>query len=323
MTLPIEVRIEDIGGPASARLRLWRDVVGDHMADVDLTPTGDLSAEMTLRGSLWLRIYDSASLARISAGAQALHRTSERIRRSPSNLVFVNFVTSGSCRLDQLGRRETITPGGLCLYDTSAPYRIETSFDFASVLVGIPREAIRRRVGDVRPAVGAFSPGPASTVAACFWQALARDIGSMYRVDAEALIESGIDVLATAIRSGLGRDIASSGDAAVERAKRAIRQGHSIPGFSAGDVATAVGLSLRRLQELFQREGDTVATALLRARLEHARQLLADPRFDRMSIKALMSRTGFADPAHFSRVFKKAYLLGPEEFRRRRRKPFH
>jgi two-component system response regulator YesN len=49
-----------------------------------------------------------------------------------------------------------------------------------------------------------------------------------------------------------------------------------------------------------------------RLRVEHARELLADPS---LSIKEVAARTGFTEPNHFSRVFSRIDGVPPTAFR--------
>lgn len=129
------------------------------------------------------------------------------------------------------------------------------------------------------------------------------------------MLAAGVDMLAAALKAGRP-DEPTGASSALRRARRAIALGHGAPGFSARDVASAAGLSLRRLQELFREAGDAPAAAIRRARLETARRLLADPRFAALPIKTLMAEAGFRHPAQFSRAFATAFGLSPSAARR-------
>ncbi len=79
------------------------------------------------------------------------------------------------------------------------------------------------------------------------------------------------------------------------------------------EAAAACGLSSAYLCRLFQRFGDTTPYELLvQRRMQHAADLLMDRG---MLIKQVASELDFANPFHFSRVFKKVYGVSPEAFR--------
>lgn len=81
----------------------------------------------------------------------------------------------------------------------------------------------------------------------------------------------------------------------------------------AEDLAEHAGLSVTHFRRLFRAwAGLSVAEFLQRARVAHARQLLHDPD---LSVKQIAARSGFPDPFHFSRVFRRVDGLSPTQFR--------
>jgi AraC-like DNA-binding protein len=83
------------------------------------------------------------------------------------------------------------------------------------------------------------------------------------------------------------------------------------------DVARQLGVTRSRLFELFRRDtGMTPNDFLLRARVEKARQLLADTR---RSVTDIAFDTGFGSSQYFSTVFRKYTGSTPLEFREQRR----
>jgi len=53
----------------------------------------------------------------------------------------------------------------------------------------------------------------------------------------------------------------------------------------------------------------------MRMRLEHARRMLSDRRFDALSVGEIAARCGFVAPSHFARRFRQAFGLVPSAFR--------
>ena len=53
----------------------------------------------------------------------------------------------------------------------------------------------------------------------------------------------------------------------------------------------------------------------MRMRLECAHRLLSDARFAALTVSEVAERSGFLEPSHFARRFRKAYEAGPTEFR--------
>jgi AraC-like DNA-binding protein len=76
-------------------------------------------------------------------------------------------------------------------------------------------------------------------------------------------------------------------------------------------------VSRRLLYNLFEEEGTSVARWIRERRLERCRRDLLDPALSHVPASAIAMGWGFADAAHFSRVFRARYGLPPGEYRRR------
>jgi AraC-like DNA-binding protein len=89
------------------------------------------------------------------------------------------------------------------------------------------------------------------------------------------------------------------------------------PGLSPSMIAAAHHISVRYLYKLFQNHDTSVAGWIRGRRLERCRRDLVDPTLWARPVSAIAARWGFADGAHFSRVFRAAYGIPPREYRRR------
>ncbi|AXB45600.1 helix-turn-helix domain-containing protein [Amycolatopsis albispora] len=92
------------------------------------------------------------------------------------------------------------------------------------------------------------------------------------------------------------------------------------PGLSVTSVASAHAVSRRRLYQLFEDtgEGGGIAEFIRQARMDRARELLADPAHREEPIAQVAARCGFVNAAHFTRLFRDATGLPPGEYRRRK-----
>lgn len=92
-------------------------------------------------------------------------------------------------------------------------------------------------------------------------------------------------------------------------------QVHFRDGVTRDEVAAAVGYSPRRLTELMATYlGHSVSDHLLNLRMVEARRLLET---SDLPIREIASAVGYADPAHFTRAFKRTAGLSPRTYRRR------
>ncbi|MBR7673979.1 helix-turn-helix domain-containing protein, partial [Streptomyces daliensis] len=93
------------------------------------------------------------------------------------------------------------------------------------------------------------------------------------------------------------------------------------PGLSPRTVAAAHKISVSYLYKLFNSHGTPVAAWIRHRRLEHCRRDLADPRLASLPVHAIATRWGFTHHAHFSRVFRAAYGIPPQELRQHCTRP--
>lgn len=93
----------------------------------------------------------------------------------------------------------------------------------------------------------------------------------------------------------------------------ALMERHRATPLSIDELARAVNLSPAHLRRLFQRElGCSPARMSRELRLDHARHLLQT---SFLTVKEVMAATGWNDPSHFSREFKRRHGQAPRTLR--------
>ena len=104
-------------------------------------------------------------------------------------------------------------------------------------------------------------------------------------------------------------------NAIVWRARDLISRHACDRSFGPDQLAAHSGVSLRRLQTVFHKQGTSIAETIWEMRLEHARSFLSEDRCRDRTITEIAFESGFSDFAHFSRRFKKRFGLSPRDFR--------
>ncbi|NTZ83611.1 helix-turn-helix domain-containing protein [Burkholderia metallica] len=87
---------------------------------------------------------------------------------------------------------------------------------------------------------------------------------------------------------------------------------------SAASVADEFGISSRTLHRLFAEDGtgSTFLGDLNAMRVELARRMLSDPRFDNLTVAEIGRRCGFNEVNTFIRVFRQRTATSPQQFRK-------
>jgi AraC-like DNA-binding protein len=84
---------------------------------------------------------------------------------------------------------------------------------------------------------------------------------------------------------------------------------------NAGIIASAMGLSVRYINNLFSEEDTSLMRYLTQQRLARSRHYLASSVYQHLSITELAMQSGFSNMAHFSRVFHQVYGMPPRDYR--------
>jgi AraC-like DNA-binding protein len=84
-------------------------------------------------------------------------------------------------------------------------------------------------------------------------------------------------------------------------------------------IATGVGLSVRRVYELFEPGSMSLMRWVWSERLERCRRDLSAPSLRGRPVGAIAYSWGFSDLCHFSRTFKQRFGVSPRQWRKGRR----
>jgi AraC-like DNA-binding protein len=281
----------------------------------------DVAAPLAYSGTMSLRTYADATFAHVQSANHLLSRTLHRIRRADRETVLINIVRSGELLVSQEGRQTRLRPGDMCLYESVRPYEIAAPGPFEALVVMADRQSIETSLGNLRLLTGLpiLASKGAGAIASRFWQDFASHIDGLDGAAVSRLVRTGFDIAGAALASASGQIVPYSlaSDFTLQRAKMFMMENFHRPELSPGIIAASAGVSVRRLQELFQAGDSTVTGHLRRLRLDVARQRLTEPALARHSITFIMESAGFTDQAHFSRVFRTAFGLSPREFRNR------
>lgn len=314
----LELRFDFLGLSLEQRVRRWRDAVGDHLVDVDMRAPDDAPVSEAFTGSMQVHELQEGSLALVEAAFQRLDRTPERIKRASTEAALLTIITSGECHIAQHGRSARLGPGDLCLYESVSPYRLEVAARTTAIVVTADRACIEAKLGDLRNFLAAplSSTSSIGELATNYWRDVINGLPSLDPVSAQRLVAAGFDIVVAGLGATYGSaQLGSQVSLTLRRAKAFIAENHYRPTLDGKAVAKAVGLSHRRLQELFQQEGMTLSDQIRHARLDAARRQLADPAFVHTSIARIAENAGFLDATHFSRVFRRRFGQSPKDLR--------
>jgi AraC-like DNA-binding protein len=293
------------------RVDYWRQAICEAMFELDFQ-----AASNGLDACLRQYKMGAVKLSEVSIStAHQVVRSRQAAVQSQTPKFNLNYVRTGSWEIEHYGRTFTLGAGELVLLDNRHPYRVTAAAGTEHICVNLPLEWLRCWMPD--PEGGIARPITSDMP----WQ---RTLTALLE-DTILLSETAPDLndlCAQQIAGALSLALGSTGVAKtnhtrllLRRIKSAIADMFCDPELDAVAVAAALGISPRYLHKVLAREGTTYSRELIRLRLDRARAMLSDRRFDQLSVAEIGHRCGFCDPSHFSRRFKNDTGMNPGGFR--------
>ncbi|MBM2621090.1 helix-turn-helix domain-containing protein [Actinoplanes sp. LDG1-06] len=279
------------------------DAVQDELAASGFPPLANKLAGRGFRARIATRDLGPLRLVSLATPESACVGR-ERDARDGENLA-VKVMTRGRTRIGQ-GRGEAeLGPADLVLLDPTRGVRFESTAS-AHVTILVPRRELRIRPAQVDRLIGVRidgNNGPGALVSALARES-ARSVTGFRAGDALRSAAAVVELISVALEARLGDNRPGPDERLRDRITGYIEARLADPGLSPPGIAAAHHISVRRLHKLFEDQPLTVAALIRRRRLEHCRAELAG---SGRTITAVAARWGFADPTHFSKLFKATY----------------
>src|SRR6516162_2465237 len=304
--------------PSAQRFEYWKHILSDTFVPLEVsTPSGEDDFHGRLRGCE----FGSLRFIEVSAEPHTARRTARLVKAAPAGCYKIGLQLRGSAVLIQDGRQATLTPGDFALYDTDRPYTLGFACEHRMLILVFPRDLLGFPEEHVARLTATTMPGARPGLAGLLPSFLTQVADVMDQVGGRAAVRlSGnvLDLLTTVLAERLDRPAADadSGHRALMLQITAFIEEHlGNPDLTPQLIAVAHHISLRQLHKLFQGSGTTVGGWIRQRRMERCGRDLRDPGLADRPVAAIGARWGYPDPAHFSRLFKSAYGVGPRDYR--------
>jgi len=304
--------------PAQERAAAWAEAMRRlHLPFAE--PARDAGAEGTV---LAVTSPMGFEFALVSGGAQAIAGRTPGI--APG--LWLGLLIEGAALLEAGDAPVRLSSDMLIHGATGVDACLRFEGPFRQLFVRIPRVAIDARL--LAPIEARISIVEPRTMADHGLLALLHGIaGSLAagRAGDPGPVESALIELLVPVLARSGGAVAKGGAAGLrarqfERICRTIETQLGDPDLTVRGIAAGEGVSVRYLQQLFARSGQTVTGYVKARRLERARAELASPLHAQLSISEIGFRWGFNQSAHFSRAYRERFGEAPRETRNRARR---
>jgi len=293
----------------------WREALEVQKANVDLQHLDDAPFEAKVENS-------TIGPLLVTRMSQSALRTEVRKfgawRQGREGMATAAFKLAGTSNSFQDGRDAVLSTGDLYILD-KRPMVLTTSAGAQVLFVELPRERLESVLGSTRhyTALRIGAELGSTSLARTFFEELVRLGDRLAPEAADRMASVGVDLIVASIAERLAKDVPQPlhGTVVVQRAKTFVEANLGDPTLGPSQLAAAVGVSLRRLQELFSEHGQHISDWIWQRRLEAAAKRLIDPGVRHLPIGTLAYGCGFASQAHFARRFKAQYGKTPSEYR--------
>lgn len=264
-----------------------------------------------------------ATLCSVTANATLIERTSRLAGGDATPYVFLGLQAAGSSMVIQDDRQAVLQPGEMALYDTTRPYTLVNADGIDHHYVRVPRAelGLPERVLARLTAVRLDSGDPVTRLLSGHLTRLIRELrrAGQGMPAARHTGRATVELIRAALASRLELESAGPGSDRLDdtryRIMEYIEQNLQDAELNAATIAAAHHISVRQLYVVLAGGGIGLGEWIRGRRLEQCRKELTRGDVRPATIASVAHRWGFADAAHFSRVFRTAYGLSPREWR--------
>jgi len=307
--------------PPAQRLDYWVGAVCEGFLEMDVTSSLAGGFGATLESAP----LGAIGVNQVRGSAQDVYRTRRAIAHSRSNYYYMLCKTDSPWVAVQDGCSARMLPGDVVLVDSRRCYELHLLQSADTLSLELSTAWVESWLPDACDQVARRIDGQSGwgRVLSAFAQQLSPQGALRPPLPTVLLTDHLGGLLALAAgNAGETSGPAASGESARAALRRRVldttRERHAEPGLTAAGVARGLGISERSLHRSLGEGAVTFAAALTGFRMQVARRMLADARFDRLSIAEIGLRVGFTDASHFARQCRRSLGLTPGELRRQR-----
>ena len=275
---------------------------------------GDVHARM----DFWQ--LGASDLFRNEGSGIRLVRTPKHVRIGAPERLALAVQVIGSGLFSQGGADRRVHTGELMLVDLTAPYEFAWTGRGASQAFQIDYDDLGLSVETVRAAARRLPSSPLYELVLHHLTVLPAVGDSLQGTRSASMLGAATTQLVRALLSSAAAEDSqrhpSMSDVLFTRITWYARRHLTDPDLSPARIAAEHNISLRYLYKVFSEHHLSFEQWLIGERLEGARRQLASPASRYRSIAAIAAEWGFVDAGHFTRRFRRAHGLTPQDWRR-------
>lgn len=291
------------------RFTFWNEVICKTYLTVDCSP----AEGCPVSGRVSVRQLGHIEISEVYSPAMVYDRTNNELRGNHEEHYQLVLLLDGEGALRQDGREVVLEPGDIALYSASRPSKF-SSCGSRTMVFKIPRQIIAHHIieADRLTAIKMSSGSPLTSMVSNLMRESFVISECAGLVSQEKFVGGILDIVGVSLETMAGLCKASSAKGnLLEKIKKHIADNIADSDLQIETVAHRHNVSVRTLNRLFAAEKTTAIKWLWSQRLAASYVMLAQGRVLQVSEAAL--NCGFNDLSHFSKAFKREYMISPNE----------
>lgn len=299
------------------RFAYWREAVCDSYVLLDC----QCERPEKFDGEILLNRMSRLSTSFVTGSKQLVHRRKKDISRSSEASFLISLQLTKNGVISQCGREAYLEPGDFTLYSSTDRYCIDLPDGFRQLVVQIPREELLGRLPKADLLTGMTVSGK-NVIGSVINDSVLRLVSTIDQSGEavrQCIQDTIVDLFVTGLASldGSRHELSKPEQQIMLRADAIIHSNLHDPGFNRHKLAAAMGMSVRRLSEIYQMDKRSITSTIRDMRLSKIASDLTDDRYARQTINDIALRWGVSNQQNLIRNFKDRFGMTPGTYRRR------
>ena len=296
------------------RAPVWREWIWQHFGGLE----SDLYGDTEFDGCMASVNAGEVILTKLEANRHRVVRSRDMVRASDAGYLKIVAPLRGHAAVQQLGRQTLVGSGAWTIYDTTGCYAVDNPERVEHLIVMLPKAQITELGLPLDPLMARYVGGASgiSRVALTTMRCTYQELPHMSADAARAAGELIVQLVRLSLLELSGQPTAlTQREVLKDRIRRYIALNLRDPALSVDHIAHALNCSKRHLHNAFANNEDTLASHILRLRLEACVRELQQTGPQARPITDIALSWGFSNLSHFSRVFRDHTGCSPSECR--------
>ena len=297
------------------RFAFWREAVCDSYVQLDCYS----NEPERFDGEIILNRMTQLSTSFVTGSQQVVTRRKRDISRSTEASFLISLQLNQNGLLEQSGREAILSPGDFALYSSTDRYSLNLPDKFRQLVIQVPRADLIRRLPNADMLTGITVSGH-SVFGGLVNDGVMRLVSAIDRsneIVKECMQNTIVDLFVTGLATldQAKFELRRPEQQILLRANAFLQSNLHNPNLDRAMLANAIGLSVRRLSEIYQADGSSIAATIWNMRLSKIASDLLDKRYSRYSISEISHMWGVLNLQSLTRKFKSEFGITPSEYR--------